>query len=107
VLPQTIDQCRRAFDLAERSTYEPIAESELRSIEFSTITDAGDSAFTAAAHVGWNLFAPINGLHSVDEFDNANQMAHLVGSVAGQSEIDHQVDDLKKLIASIEQRGTV
>jgi hypothetical protein len=51
----------------------------------------------AASHVGWNLFAPVNGLHEIDEFDSAKQTAALVASVAGLEEIRAQVKLLKQI----------
>jgi len=47
-----MDQCRLAVELTERSVTGLAAEDKLRAIDFEVITDNGDDAFIAAAHVG-------------------------------------------------------
>jgi len=92
-----MDQCRQAVELTERSITGLVAEDELRVIDFEVIADSGDDAFIAAAHVGWNLFAPLNGLQEIDEYDRARQTAFLVACVAGSSEINRQIVRLQCL----------
>lgn len=50
--PKSMDQCRLAVELTERSVTGLVAEDELRAIDFEVITDNGDDAFIAAVHVG-------------------------------------------------------
>ena len=92
-----MDQCGLAVELTERSLVGSVPEDEIRSIDFEVITDNGDDAFIAAAHVGWNLFAPLNGLPEIDEFDSARQIALLVASVVAGHEIDRQIASLQVL----------
>ena len=93
------DFCHRllAVELTERSLLGSVPEDEIRSIDFEVITDNGDDAFIAAAHVGWNLFAPLNGLPEIDEFDSARQIALLAASVVAGHEIDRQIASLHVL----------
>jgi hypothetical protein len=97
VSTEVMEQCRRAVELTERSLVGPVPEGDLRAIDFEVITDAGNEAFMAATHVGWNLFAPLNGLHEIDEFDLARETAFLVACVAGSHEVDRQVGLLQRL----------
>jgi hypothetical protein len=69
--------------------------------DFDAITDAGDGAFMAAAHVGWNLFAPVHGRHEIDEFEAAKQTAFLVACVAGPDEVGRQVERLRGLVSGV------
>ena len=94
---ETMDQCGLAVELTERSLVGSVPEDEIRSIDFEVITDNGDDAFIAAAHVGWNLFAPLNGLPEIDEFDSAREIALLVASVVAGHEIDRQIASLQVL----------
>jgi hypothetical protein len=97
VSAELIEQCQHAVELTERSLTGTVGEVDLRAIDFEAITDSGDDAFMAAAHVGWNLFAPLHGLHEIDEFDGARETADLVACVAGAGEIDHQIVRLQCL----------
>ncbi|MEI8379594.1 MAG: hypothetical protein WCJ09_05670 [Planctomycetota bacterium] len=95
--PHVMDQCRKALELTERSIIGLVVEDELREIDFEVVTDNGDDAFIAASHVGWNLFARINGLDEIDEYDGARQTAFLVARLAGADEINRQVVRLQIL----------
>jgi len=75
VSPDTVAHCHRAVTLTEQSLVRPVDDSDLLTVEFEVITNAGNEAFMAAAHVGWNLFASLNGLSQIDEFDNAREIA--------------------------------
>ena len=75
-----------------------VRNQELNEIDFTAITDAGNNAFMAAAHVGWNLFAARNGLHQVDEFENARQVAFLAACAGGTSEAQRQMLLLRELV---------
>jgi hypothetical protein len=97
----TIAQCKRAVELTERSLIGPVPEGELRAIDFAAISDAGDDAFVAAAHVGWNLLAPLNGLDPIDEFEAAQQTAHLAGCAGGPSEMSRQLASLRRIVAEV------
>jgi hypothetical protein len=99
VSPEVVDQCRRAVELTERSITEPVPESDLRAIDFEAITDAGDGAFLAAAHVGWNLFAPVHGLHEIDEFEAAKETAFMVACLAGTDQVGRQIERLRELVS--------
>lgn len=99
-----VEQCRRAVELTERSLNEHIAEGDLQVIDFESICDAGNEAFMAAAHVGWNLFAPVNCLHQVNEFDHAKEIAFLAACAGGAEELTRQVGFLQELVA--EESGT-
>jgi hypothetical protein len=83
VSPEAMEHCRRAVALTEQSLVGQVDEPDLRAIEFGGITDNGNEAFMAAAHVGWNVFAPVNGLLQVNELDNAKQTAFLAACAAG------------------------
>jgi hypothetical protein len=98
VSPAVMEQCRRAVELTERSLVGQVPEGDLRAIAFDVITDAGNEAFMAAAHVGWNLFAPLNGLHEIDEFENARQTAFLAACAGGPDEVDWQVWLLRGIV---------
>jgi hypothetical protein len=97
VSPGVMAQCRHAFELTERSLVERVPEANLRAIDFDAITDAGNEAFMAAAHVGWNLFAPLNGLPQTDEFDNARETAFLAACAGGPDEVGWQVQSLQEI----------
>ena len=99
VKPEVVDQCRRAVELTERSIVGPVPDDEIRAIAFDVITDHGDDAFIAAAHVGWNLFAPFNGLPEIDEFESARQTALSVVWVTSYDEINYQTARLQYLIS--------
>ncbi len=101
VRPEAIEQCCRAVELTEASLVHQPQESDLRSVDYSSICDSGNSAFMAAAHVGWNLFAPHHGLHEIDEFENAMQIAQLVAAAGDQSEVSRQVQMLRAIHAEI------
>ena len=99
VTAEALEQCRRAVELTERSLAGPVPEEELRAIDFRGLCDNGDGAFIAAAHVGWNVFAPPNGLDEIDEFENARATAAVAACVRGPAEVRWQVAMLRKLTA--------
>lgn len=99
VSPELMENCRRAVALIEQSLAEAVSDDDLRAVEFCQITDAGDEAFMAAAHVGWNLFAPLHGLHEIDEFDNASETAFLAACADGPDEACRQVQWLRDVVA--------
>jgi hypothetical protein len=95
---EVIAQCCRAVELTELSVTAVIPSDDLKAVDFEVITDAGDDAFIAAAHVGWNLFAPLHNLDAIDEFDVAKQTAALTAYIASHSERVHQCHSLRELV---------
>jgi hypothetical protein len=98
VPPDAMEHCREAVTLTEQSLVGQVDERDLQAIDFGGITDNGDEAFMAAAHVGWNLFAPVNQMPQVNEFDNAREIAFLAACVGGPEELSRQIQALQDLV---------
>jgi len=105
VSPEAMAQCRRAVALTEQSLAGLVNEGDLRAVEFGAITDAGDEAFMAAAHVGWNLFAPVNGFAEIDEFDHAREIAFLAACAGGPEETSRQERLLRDVVTQVGGKG--
>jgi hypothetical protein len=98
VSPEAVVHCCRAVELTEQSLVNSVPEADIQAIDFHGITDNGDEAFMAAAHVGWNLFAPFTDLPTVDEFDHAKETAFLAACAGDSFERKRQSTLLRELL---------